>query len=123
MPEVYTGNATTRATASGQLSPFADLRAPHGSGENGNDIGVLIGSDQYWKIATSTIHCLNGSLTAVDIMLGWTVQGMYGTPSLSPTTTTVFFLSRSGTSPRRSFQNVEVGCEWDHRLRYPAQLR
>ncbi|KAL1469958.1 hypothetical protein MTO96_024723 [Rhipicephalus appendiculatus] len=43
---------------------------------NGNDnIDLLIGSDYYWQVATGRIRRLSNGLTAIETLLGWTLQG------------------------------------------------
>ncbi|KAG0425719.1 hypothetical protein HPB47_027148 [Ixodes persulcatus] len=39
------------------------------------DIDVLIGADNYWKAVTGSIKRLDGDLTAVETIFGWTLQG------------------------------------------------
>ncbi|KAL3224196.1 hypothetical protein MRX96_049612 [Rhipicephalus microplus] len=40
-----------------------------------DDTSVLIGSDFYWDVATRSVTRLTPQITAVETLLGWTIQG------------------------------------------------
>lgn len=53
-----------------------DLRLADDAGvPTESNIGVLIGADYYWKVATGKIRRLENGLTAVETSFGWTLQG------------------------------------------------
>ncbi|XP_077553123.1 uncharacterized protein LOC144167838 [Haemaphysalis longicornis] len=48
------------------------------SGQSDRDVDLLLGSDHYWTAMTGRIHRLTESLTAVESVFGWAVQGRTG---------------------------------------------
>ncbi|KAG0422066.1 hypothetical protein HPB47_002089 [Ixodes persulcatus] len=54
------------------------------------EVGVLIGSDVYWKVATGQIRRLSEHLTAVHTIFGWMVQGRYMCPTSDRSNTLPF---------------------------------
>ncbi|KAG0429605.1 hypothetical protein HPB47_023431 [Ixodes persulcatus] len=61
--------------------------------------GVLIGSDTYWKIATGKIKRLSDTLTAVETVFGWMIQGAY--------------TGHSG-NPRSTVTTLSLSCEFSN---------
>lgn len=45
------------------------------SGMEKQELGVLFGGDQYWKVVSGKVERLSGSLVALDSKFGWLIQG------------------------------------------------
>lgn len=45
------------------------------SGMEKQELGVLIGGDQYWKVVSGKVERLSGLLVALDSKFGWLIQG------------------------------------------------
>ncbi|KAG0413119.1 hypothetical protein HPB47_009728 [Ixodes persulcatus] len=66
------------------------------------EVGVLIGSDVYWKVATGQIRRLSDHLTAVHTIFGWMVQGRYMCPTSDRSNTTAVSTTSCETSHSES---------------------
>ncbi|XP_077548006.1 uncharacterized protein LOC144160659 [Haemaphysalis longicornis] len=78
-----------------------------------HQISVLIGSDAYWKVATGLISRISPSLTAVETVLGWTVQGaQLESPSPSTAHSSALFLSLGEAPPEDAAADVELSSMW-----------
>ncbi|XP_077528171.1 uncharacterized protein LOC144139787 [Haemaphysalis longicornis] len=78
-----------------------------------HQISVLIGSDAYWKVATGRISRISPSLTAVETVLGWTMQGaQLEGPSPSTAHSSALFLSLGEAPPEDAAADVELSSMW-----------
>ncbi|KAG0433326.1 hypothetical protein HPB47_020023 [Ixodes persulcatus] len=69
------------------------------------EVGVLIGSDVYWKVATGHIRRLSEHLTAVHTIFGWMVQGRYMRPTSDRSNTTAVSTTSFETSHSEMLPN------------------
>ncbi|KAG0419656.1 hypothetical protein HPB47_003959 [Ixodes persulcatus] len=73
--------------------------------EADTEVGVLIGSDVYWKAATGQIRHLSEHLTAVHTIFGWMVQGRYMCPTSDRSNTTAVSTTSCETSHSEMLPN------------------
>ncbi|XP_042146263.1 uncharacterized protein LOC121835823 [Ixodes scapularis] len=57
----------------GQGITLADL--PVGDCQRERGVSILIGADYYWRVTTGNVHRVSPSLTAVETIFGWSLQG------------------------------------------------
>ncbi|XP_040074731.1 uncharacterized protein LOC120846891 [Ixodes scapularis] len=57
----------------GQGITLADL--PVGDCQRERGVSILIGADYYWRVTTGNVHRVSLSLTAVETIFGWSLQG------------------------------------------------
>ncbi|XP_077561671.1 uncharacterized protein LOC144177999 [Haemaphysalis longicornis] len=63
---------TTVAYLNEQVMEVADCSV---DGSGLDEVGLLLGADYYWEVATGNIKRLQSGLVAVEMVFGWTLQG------------------------------------------------
>ncbi|XP_077528348.1 uncharacterized protein LOC144140007 [Haemaphysalis longicornis] len=69
---------TTMAYLNEQGMEVADCSV---DGSRLNEVGLLLGADYYWEVATGNIKCPQSGLVTVETVFGWTLQGTASTYS------------------------------------------